>query len=121
MFRPAPIQAKETIARTLFLTSVGSFVLFLAADLARPGFVSRYVSVHWFLGAAILSGAWWAYEMKEAKSHAVVQAVVAVLFSAAAASAVWSLHEAFGEYVVLGMLLAATVPFAVWGVLRSVD
>lgn len=49
----------KTLAHTLFLTSLVSFAVFLAADLARPGFVSSYFSVHWILLIAIASGIGW--------------------------------------------------------------
>lgn len=49
----------KPLARTLFLTSLVSFGIFLAADLARPGFVSSYFSVHWILLITIVSGIWW--------------------------------------------------------------
>ncbi len=121
MFTQNHFHARETIARTLFLTSVVSFVVFLAADLLRPGFVSRYLSVHWFLGVAILAGLWWAREVKEPNAHAIVQGCVASLCSIAGIAAVWSLHQAFGEYVLVAMILAGLLPFILWRLLRHAN
>ncbi len=47
------------VARTGFLASLISYAAFWTADIARPGFVSRYFSVHVFLLAAIAFGWWW--------------------------------------------------------------
>ncbi len=41
---------------TLFRVSALSYVLFWAADAMRPGFVSRYVSVHLFGLLALVFG-----------------------------------------------------------------
>ena len=49
------------IARTGFYVSVVSYLVFLLADLIKPGFVSNYMSVHWFLFAAIVFAVWWSY------------------------------------------------------------
>lgn len=49
------------VARTGFWVSAVSYAVFWACDLARPGFVSRYFSVHVFLIAALAFGAWWTY------------------------------------------------------------
>ena len=49
---------QSIIARTFFLTSFFSFVFFVLLEFLRPGFVSRFFSVHWFLGVAILSALW---------------------------------------------------------------
>ena len=49
----------EPVARTGFFMSLISYVVFLFLDFVRPGFVSRAFSVHLFLAATLLFGAWW--------------------------------------------------------------
>lgn len=56
---------KEIIFRTLFLTSLVSFVVFLVLDLSFSGFVSRVFFIHWFLLAAIVSGIGWGVYFKD--------------------------------------------------------
>ncbi len=48
------------VARTGFYASLAWYAVFFAADLLRPGFVSRYFSVHWLLLLTAACGAWWA-------------------------------------------------------------
>lgn len=61
------IKSAERLARTLFLTTLVSFLFFLLLDLWWPGFVSKVFSVHWFLVAAIVSGIWWGNVVKNKK------------------------------------------------------
>ena len=49
----------EPVARTGFFMSLISYVVFFFLDFVRPGFVSRAFSVHLFLAATLLFGAWW--------------------------------------------------------------
>jgi len=58
-----------TIAKTGFLVSLSSYVLFFALDWLRPGFVSDFLSVHLFLLAAIIFGVWWAVEEPSVIKH----------------------------------------------------
>lgn len=46
------------IARTGFYTALISYAFFWLCDAIRPGFVSDYFSVHWFLFAAIVFAGW---------------------------------------------------------------
>lgn len=51
----------RAVARTGFWTGLASYLVFWAADLARPGFVSRYFSVHLFLLMTLAFGGWMTY------------------------------------------------------------
>jgi hypothetical protein len=117
-FRKTPPVA-ETLAWTLFVTSTASFFVFLAADLMRPGFVSRYLSVHGFLLVAVLSGIWWAKIGASVRDRFLLQFGVAGLFGVALAKAAWDLREGLGEYVILTLLLAFVVPFLCLFALRA--
>lgn len=49
------------IFQTAFYTSLISYAVFFAAEILRPGFVSRSFSVHLILLAAIAFGVAWAW------------------------------------------------------------
>lgn len=47
-----------SVARTGFYAALVSYAAFWLCDAIRPGFVSNYFSVHWFLIAAIVFAVW---------------------------------------------------------------
>ncbi len=97
---------QESVARTGFFTSVISYGIFLALDLARPGFVSRAFSVHLFLLAAILFGAWWSSFADAKKPRSVLTHLLSALFALLAAVLVWNLGETLGDLRGLFAVLA---------------
>lgn len=105
--------ASETLSRTIFLTSLISFIVFLGLDLLRPGFVSNTFSVHWFLLVAIISGVWWAVVVKEQKEKKKLQFLFSAVLGLAGAFIVWQFRPDLGDYLVLVLPLALVTPFLV--------
>ena len=101
---------QKTIARTGFFTSLTSYVLFWLFDLLRPGFVSRYFSVHVFLLLAILFGFWWSRIKEKECEKQWVYSLIALLFGFLLAVVTWSLGEGFGAYRILIGLIALITP-----------
>ncbi len=109
----------EMVARTLFLTSISSFLVFLVSDLLRPGFVSNYFSVHWVLLVAVGSGLWWSLGKGDGQNRPVLQIVVAFCLGLALATVAWRIGEGFGEYIFLVVAVAFFVPWLILQLLRS--
>ena len=109
----------ETLARTIFLTSISSFLVFLIADLLRPGFVSNYFSVHWILLVAVGSGLWWAIGKRNGEDRPVFQIVVAFFLGMALAMVAWRIGEGFGEYIFLVVVVAFLTPQCILHLIRS--
>lgn len=110
---------QERVSRVGFLTSVVSYALFWLADLARPGLVARYLSVHVFLLAAVAFGVWWTLAVREYRDWPALQTVVAALFGGGAAVAAWNVGAGFGDERLLAVAVAFAVPFVVRSLLRS--
>lgn len=110
---------QERIAKTGFLTSAASYALFWVADLARPGFVARYVSVHVFLLAALAFGIWWAAAVREYRDWPALQYAVALPFGILCAVIAWNVGAGFESYRVLAAAAALVMPFAVVSLVRS--
>lgn len=110
---------QERIAKTGFLTSAASYALFWAADLARPGFVARYVSVHAFLLAALAFGAWWAAAVREYRDWPALQYAVALPFCVLCAVVAWNAGAGFESYRVLAVAAAFVSPVVIVAVVRT--
>lgn len=111
--------AWSALARTGFLASLVSYLVFLAAEVLRPGFASRYFSIHLFLLAAVLFGFWWSAALKEFKDHWIWQHVCAIIMGVVLLLITWQLGAGFAEYRILMALLAATVPLILLRSLRN--
>ncbi|MFA6131741.1 MAG: hypothetical protein WC702_01570 [Patescibacteria group bacterium] len=109
----------EILTRTIFLTTVVSFFVFLAFDLFRPGFVSNTFSIHWFLLVAIVSGIWWAGVVKERKENKILQFLSAFIFGLAGVFVVWQFRANLSDFLVLVLPLALVVPLLVIYLLAS--
>jgi len=107
------------IAKTGFYTSVISYLVFLLAEYIKPGFVSNYMSVHWFLLAVIVFAIWWGSQVKTVHDRASVQYVLSVLFGFILAILVWQVGADFHEFRILSSILALLLPPTMLGVLRS--
>tara|TARA_Y100000031_G_C8113545_1_gene334692 strand:+ start:152 stop:487 length:336 start_codon:yes stop_codon:yes gene_type:complete len=107
------------IARTGFYVSTISYLVFLLADLIKPGFVSNYMSVHWFLLAAIVFAIWWGSRLESVRQRVSVQYAVSVLFGLIAAILVWKAGVDLEEFRILTVILAFALPSIILGVLRS--
>ena len=55
------------ISKIGFYTSLVSYLVFWLADVVRPGFVTRYFSVHLFLVPLLLFGIVWTGKLEEAR------------------------------------------------------
>jgi len=109
------INFSETISQTLFLTALSSFVVFLSLDLLLPGFVSRILSVHWFLLVAMISGVWWGIQRTEIKDLKISWWlwIVTSLFSVVFVGLLWSFRADLSDFLVLVLPLAFMAPFLV--------
>ncbi len=111
---------QERIARTGFFTAAVSYVSFWILDALRPGFVARYVSVHLFLLAAMIFGAWWAVSARSYRDWPFAQYVVAALFGIVLATVAWTLGAGFESYRLLAVLAALVTPATVLSLVRIV-
>lgn len=49
----------EILAQTVFYVSLISLIVFSTAEFLCPGFVTRYVSLYWFVIVTTVSAVWW--------------------------------------------------------------
>jgi len=106
------------IAKTGFLTSLIAYATLWGADLLRPGFVARYLSVHVFLLAAIVFGIWWLGMLDGWKDRPVIQWLAAAGFGFIAAVITWKTGEGLAEYRILVAGLSAVAPALVLNLMR---
>lgn len=111
---------QEKISRVGFFTSATAYVTFWLADLLRPGFVARYLSVHLFLLAAIVFGVWWMTSVKEYRDWPFFQYALAAVFGTVGAMLVWNLGAGFESYRLLAVAAAAVTPAVILSLVRSV-
>jgi hypothetical protein len=109
----------ETIARTGFLVSLTSYTLFWLADAVRPGFVSRYFSVHMFLLATIVFGLWWANVLDTYQHRPRVHVVLAALVGVVLAVLTWGLAPDLGFSHVPVALIALITPTILYTLIRT--
>lgn len=102
--------SSERIAKTGFLTSAISFVLFFATELLRPGFVSRSFSVYLFLLSAILFGVWWSSTEPVSFTRRFVWWGIAFVFAVLGFVIVWNVTPGLEERPLLA-ILAFLSPF----------
>lgn len=112
-------ELETSVAGTAFTAFSAAYAAFWLAELARPGFVSRFLSVHLFLLAAVVSGAWYAVRVERYRDRPLMQYACAFLLAPLAAYAMWRLGEGFGDGRLLAAALAAAVPPIVVPLLRS--
>ncbi|OGL95872.1 hypothetical protein A2348_00480 [Candidatus Uhrbacteria bacterium RIFOXYB12_FULL_58_10] len=111
---------QERISRVGFFTSAISYAAFWLADIMRPGFVARYLSVHLFLLAAVVFGAWWALCVREYRDWPFPQYVIAALFGLLLAALAWNVGAGFESYRLLAVVAAAMGPALVLSLVRSI-
>lgn len=110
---------QERIAKTGFFTSAIAYVAFWVFDALRPGFVARYLSVHLFLLAAIIFGAWWAMTVRTYRDWPFMQYAAAAAFGIVLATVAWTLGAGFESYRLLAVLAALITPATVLATVRS--
>ncbi len=111
----------ETLARTAFFVSLISYIVFWLADLAVPGFVSRYFSVHLFLLASILFGMLWSHVLREYEERPWVHVCTATCLGAVGAILVWIASEGSGGYRVLMSAIALIAPFVILKLINDIE
>lgn len=109
---------QERIAKVGFFTSAISYVSFWIVDAIRPGFVARYVSVHLFLLASIVFGAWWTMTVRTYRDWPFVQYLGAAIFGIVLATITWNLGAGFESYRLLAVLAALVTPAVVLAMVR---
>lgn len=108
----------EQIARTGFLVSLTSYIFFWILDLARPGFVARFFSVHIFLLGIIVFGIWWSHAVDAYTDHFGLQKIIAIVCSVFLTVLVWSLTDVFGFWRGVLSFLAFFIPLLVLRLIR---
>jgi hypothetical protein len=116
-FKTTPLL--ETIARTGYLTSVVSYVIFWVTDLVIPGFVSRYFSVHVFLLTALVCGFVWGSRVKEYTERAWLHQGMALLFGILLSVIVWNSSEGLDGYRLVVSLMALVTPTVVYALIKD--
>ena len=109
------------IAKTGFYISLISYLVFLLAEYVKPGFVSNYMSVHWFLLFTIVFAIWWSFvrcKNKPLRYRSVTYWLVSVCLGLLAAVIVWQAGSDLEEFRILSSILALALPVVVLGVLR---
>ena len=108
-----------SIAKTGFLVSIISYLIFFLFDLMRPGFVSRYFSIHLFLLAAVIFGICWVLQMKESKERAWLQYLTSIILGIIFSVMVWKAGGSLDEYHLLIIVIEFFVPLLILSVLRK--
>ncbi|OGL66346.1 hypothetical protein A2856_01460 [Candidatus Uhrbacteria bacterium RIFCSPHIGHO2_01_FULL_63_20] len=108
-----------SVAGCGFAASVTAYLAFWVSELARPGFVSRFLSVHLFLLSAVAFGAWYASRVERYRDWPLIQYGAALALAPIAAYAAWTLGAGFAELRVLAAAGAAVVPVLVVSLVRS--
>ena len=111
-------QYQSLIARTGFFVSLVSYAGFWALDLMRPGFVSRFFSVHVFLMGLLLFGLWWGATVEEYEDRTWIQHVVMVMFGMMLAMILWNVGEDFGSGRVVVAGIALATPSLIWRLMK---
>lgn len=106
-------EEQAAIARTGFMMSLVSYILFWGLDVIRPGFVARFFSVHIFLIGVIVFGVWWGSVVQEYIDRPVLQHILLFVCGIFAAVLVWNLGSVFGGWRVIISLIACVFPVLV--------
>lgn len=109
----------EAIARTGFLMSLISYVVFWLSDVIQPGFVSRYFSIHLFLLIGLGFGVLWGKSLVQYTSHPRLQLLASLFCGALLAVLTWSLSADVGVYHFPVSLIAFFIPSALFFLIRD--
>lgn len=105
----------NALAKTGFFVSVISYVFFLFADYARPGFVSSVFSVHVFLIPVIVFGIWFALSERDvanvSKLSIVSGVLIRCLLSVMLATIFWTEGEVFGDFRLVLAIVVFLLPW----------
>lgn len=112
-----------SIARTGFGVSLLSYIGFWLADVLRPGMVTRYLSVHIFLLAAIVFAVWWSVLAQKDTGEWRVRAVMVygagITLGLLLAAVVWNVGAGLADYRLLLAAVALGVPIVCLNLIRS--
>lgn len=109
----------KEIAKTGFLVSLASYILFWLMDLVQPGFVSRYFSVHIFLLTGFVFGVWWSALIDEYVEHAWIQGLIALSSGLIVAVLIWGSTDGLEGYQLPITLMSFFVPWLMFRILKS--
>lgn len=101
------------ISRTLFVTAAISYMVFLALDWMRPGFVAYVFSPHFILLVAIISAVVWARQPVKNQHESWSVRLVCVALGALLAGFFWKEGQALGDLRLLVSLIAFGLPLLV--------
>jgi hypothetical protein len=107
----------KLIAKTLFYTSITSYVIFAFAEYIRPGFVSYHFSLHWFLLPLLIGAFFWKEEI--GKSNRLIATILRIVISATVFAIVWSEGAVFGDLRLVVALCAFALPWIANALLLS--
>ncbi len=108
----------SNILKTGFFTSIISYISFWVLDLLRPGFVSRYFSIHIFLLSAIIFGFLWGNTMKQYKDRSYIQIVFGFIFGLVFSVLIWIFGKEYEELRLLVSVMGLFIPLLVIRLLR---
>ena len=111
----------EQLAGTIFFTSLVSYIVFWILDALRPGFVSRYLSVHLFLLMGILSGAWFGSAVSSWKERSWLSYVFCCFFSILVGILCWIVGVDLGILRVWLVLFGLLTPWIFYLLIRRVS
>src|SRR3989339_872205 len=111
LFKKLPDSFQEGFARTGFSVSLFSLIFFWICDVLRPGFVSRYFSLLFFLLLLFVFGVWWGIVAKKTESSSHFLPFLLCLFGCLLCVVTWNIGEGFGAFRLLITLFAFGVPF----------
>lgn len=102
----------KSIAKTLFYTSLISYLVFGLAEYIRPGFVSYHFSLHWFVLPMIIGAILWSDEKAKA-GHVdkVFRVVVKILLNLLLFIIFWIQGKVFGDFRFIIALCALATPW----------
>ncbi len=109
---------QEPIARTGFLVSLVSYALFWLIDLAHPGFVARFFSVHIFLLTSLIFGIWYGSVVEEFSDHRLVQLVFSIVSGLIVFVITWNSMSQFGLTRWFASLIGLLLPWIMWRLIR---
>lgn len=103
----------KELAKTTFVVSFLTYLLFGVAEYLRPGFVSHVFSLHVFLPLIFGSGILWGAYLPE-KRRSLTGIVLIGVISCIFALIVWREGEIFGDLRLLLSLATLFLPILSW-------
>ena len=110
------------LLRTIFLTSVFSYIGFVYLDYLEPGVVSDVASVHFWLIPIIVSGILWTMKEKgvNASSSRMRGSITAILLGLVLGTILWHNGTMFGDFRLLLAISVAALPSVTYVSLRNI-